>query len=85
MSEVVTAIRQGASEVKLKGASFRVLWFNEPGEIEDDEGRALFQPKRIHQLLLLREGGSPLSFYGKDRETCLEHLDGYISREVSHV
>lgn len=83
MSEVVTAIRQGASDVTLKGKPFDVQWIVEPGEIEDEEGRALFQPKMVHMLILRPSTGEPLSFYGKSRETCLEHLNGYLTREVS--
>lgn len=83
MSEVVTAIRQGASEIVLKGKTFDVQWITEPGEIEDDEGRALFQPKMVHMLILRPSTGEPLSFYGKTRETCLEHFSGYLTREVA--
>lgn len=86
MSKQADDIKNGATEVTIKGTSYRVIWFNEPGEIVSEEERALRKPQRVHQLMLKPvEGKRVLTFHGDSQQECLEHLSGYIKREVANV
>lgn len=70
-------------QVGIDGDVYDVVWRTEPGELEDAEGRALFKPKMIHQLILMEDGDVALSFYGNSREQCVDHLARYLVREVA--
>jgi hypothetical protein len=84
MSDVITALKQGDNTVKIGSHEYDVWWIQEPGD--DDEEQESFAQKTVMQLILRPvDFGQPLSFYGKTREVCLEHLRGYLGRRMAHV